>query len=197
MKRTFKFLVPTVEISLVASLCSLLQSILASNEVSAIAYVFVFCCVWCLGGGYGEVDGINYKRSFSNWWKEKFKAPRFPTKGSVFDYYVDLENSTFAEWSNLANDDFKDQIDTSRAISNYTVPTVDTIGVQFLMRKLIKVQHSPMLVGSTGCGKTQIIKGLLDQLCAGIPGDTDEYLQQIINFNYYTDSTLLQTNLEQ
>jgi dynein heavy chain len=177
MKRSFKFLVPTVEINMVVSLCSLLQSILATSEVSAIAYVFVFCCVWCLGGGYGEIDGINHKRLFSNWWKEKFKAPRFPTKGSDFDYYVDLENSTFAEWSNLASDDFKDQIDTSKSISNYTVPTVDTIGVQFLMKKLIKVQHSPMLVGSTGCGKTQIMKGLLDTLCAGVPGDNDEYLQ--------------------
>ena len=130
MKRSFKFLIPTVEISMVTSLCSLLQSILASGEVSAIAYVFVFCCVWCLGGGFGESsDGVNYKRSFSNWWKDKFKAPRFPTKGSVFDYYVDIETSSFAEWSNLATDDFKDKIDTSKAISNYTVPTVDTIGV--------------------------------------------------------------------
>ena len=62
MKRTFKFSVPTVEISMIASLCSLLQSILATSEVSAIAYVFVFCCVWCLGGGFDEKDGINYKR---------------------------------------------------------------------------------------------------------------------------------------
>ena len=75
------------------------------------------------------MNGINYRRSFSNWWKDKFKAPRFPTKGSVFDYYVDLENSNFAEWSNLASDDFKETIDTSKAIQNYTVPTVDTIGV--------------------------------------------------------------------
>ena len=64
------------------------------------------------------------------------------------------------------------------------------------MKKLIKVQHSPMLIGSTGCGKTQITKGLLDTLCESGDG-SDEFLQQIINFNYYTDSTLLQTNLEQ
>ena len=47
-----------------------------------------------------------------------------------------------------------------------------------------------MLIGNSGCGKTQIIKGLLDNLVAH-GDDGDEYLQQIINFNYYTDSTLL------
>ena len=49
-----------------------------------------------------------------------------------------------------------------------------------------------MLVGNAGCGKTQIIKGLLNDMTA----KGDEYLQQIINFNYYTDSTLLQMQLE-
>ena len=176
MKKTFKFSVPTTEISLISSLCSLLQAILASSEVSAVAFVFVFCCVWCLGGGFDEKDGINYRRSFSNWWKDKFKTPRFPSKGSVFDYYVDLENSAFAEWSQLADDNFKDQIDTSKSISNYTVPTPDTIGVQFIMKRLLKVQHSPMLIGQSGCGKTQIIKGLLDSLVAH-GDDGDEYLQ--------------------
>jgi hypothetical protein len=45
-------------------------------------------------------------------------------------------------------------IDTSKSISNYTVPTVDTISTQYLMRQFIQVQHSPLLVGNAGCGKT-------------------------------------------
>jgi ATP-dependent Clp protease ATP-binding subunit ClpA len=44
-----------------------------------------------------------------------------------------------------------------------------------------------MLVGNAGCGKTQIIKGLLNELTAG----GEDYRQQIINFNFFTDSTLL------
>ena len=50
------------------------------------------------------------------------------------------------------------------------------------------------MVGLAGCGKTQIIKGLLNELCA--PQDSN-YLQQIVNFNYYTDANLLQMILEQ
>lgn len=60
------------------------------------------------------------------------------------------------------------------------------------MKKFISVNISPLLVGNAGCGKTQITKGLLNDMTTS----TDEYLQQIINFNYYTDSTLLQSQLE-
>jgi dynein heavy chain, axonemal len=72
------------------------------------------------------------------------------------------------------------------------VPTPDTISAQFLMKKFIAVNISPLLVGNAGCGKTQITKGLLNDMTSA----TDDYLQQIINFNYYTDSTLLQSQLE-
>jgi len=72
------------------------------------------------------------------------------------------------------------------------VPTVDTIATQQIMNYFIKVGHSPLLIGQAGCGKTQIIKGLLNDLTT----KTDEYLQQIVNFNFYTDSMLLQTILE-
>jgi ATP-dependent Clp protease ATP-binding subunit ClpA len=55
------------------------------------------------------------------------------------------------------------------------------------MRKYLSVNYSPLLVGNAGCGKTQIIKGLLNEMTS----TADDYLQQIINFNFYTDSTLL------
>ena len=32
------------------------------------------------------------------------------------------------------------------------------------MKKYIGVNYSPLLVGNAGCGKTQIIKGLLNEL---------------------------------
>ena len=61
------------------------------------------------------------------------------------------------------------------------------------MKQFVQINHSPLLVGIAGCGKTQIIKGLLTEMCA----NGDEYLQQIVNFNFYTDANLLQMNLEQ
>lgn len=83
--------------------------------------------------------------------------------------------------------------DTSRPISSYTIPTMDTISANYLMKQFISVEHSPMLIGNAGCGKTQITMGLLNELTT----TTDQYIMQIVNFNFYTDSLLLQNVLEQ
>jgi len=68
------------------------------------------------------------------------------------------------DWNKLRNDSIESSIDTSKPITNYTIPTADTIASQYLMKKFIKINVPPMLVGAAGCGKTQIIKGLLNEL---------------------------------
>lgn len=174
------------------TICKLIESILATNEVKGLEWVFVFCCVWCLGAGFTELNSINYRKSFSDWWKDKWKICKFPAKGTVFDYYIDYEANKPEEWIKMQTKDITDSLDTSKPIQNFTIPTTDTISTQYLMKKFITVNISPMLVGNAGCGKTQIIKGLLNDMTT----TGDDYLQQIINFNYYTDSTLLQQQLE-
>jgi dynein heavy chain, axonemal len=191
--KSYKHVVPQVQLAMVMSMTKLLDNILAQKEVKGLEYIFVFACIWCIGGGYIEKDGKDYKKEFSNWWKDKWKVIKFPSKGTVFDYYVDTENSKLEDWSKMQTVDIVSTIDTSKSIPSYTIPTVDTISAQYLMRQFINNNHCPILVGLAGCGKTQIIKGLLNELV----GTGDDYLQQIINFNYYTDANLLQLNLEQ
>ena len=59
-------------------------------------------------------------------------------------------------------------------------------------RKTILKIHAPvMCIGSAGCGKTQLCKTALAAL------DSETFSSFSINFNFYTDSTLLQTLLEQ
>jgi hypothetical protein len=96
-------------------------------------FIFVFACVWCIGGGFTEKEGVDYKAKFNAWWKEKWKVIKFPKK-TVFDYYVDTENAKLEEWSNMTSTDIISTIDTSKSIANYTIPTVDTISASFLMR---------------------------------------------------------------
>jgi len=174
IKRALKYIVPVVEISLIISLCKLLESILAKEEVKSLEFLFVFACVWCLGGGFALKDNRNYRKEFSDYWKDKFKSPvKFPTQNTVFDYYVDFEANKFEQWSKMEVGNIEKEIDTSKSISNFTVPTPDTIAAQYLMERFIKVNHSPLLVGIAGCGKTQIIKGMLNQLTT----QTEDYLQ--------------------
>jgi dynein heavy chain len=132
--KSFKHVVQQAEITMIMSLCKLLQSILKPGEVKGLEYIFVFACIWCIGGAYIEKEGKDYKKDFSNWWKDKWKVIKFPSKGTVFDYYVDVENSKLEDWSKISNSDIVSTIDTSKSISSYTIPTVDTIAASFLMK---------------------------------------------------------------
>jgi len=187
MRKNFKNIVPTVLISQVMNICKLLEVILAQNEVKGLEYVFVFATIWCLGAGLEIQEGNKSKLQFDKFWREHWKIIKFPAKGTVFDYYVDIESSQLKDWFNLRNEGIEKSIDTSKSITHYTIPTNDTIASQFLMRRFIHQGVAPMLVGNAGCGKTQIIKGLLNELTAG----GEDYRQQVVNFNYFTDSTLL------
>jgi len=100
IRKTFKYLVPVVEITLVVCICKLLESMLV-GEIKGLEYIFVFACVWCLGSGFAEKDGHDYRKEFSAWWKDKWKTVRFGNKGTVFDYYVDVEKNSLEEWSKL------------------------------------------------------------------------------------------------
>jgi dynein heavy chain len=120
---------------MVVSICKLIENILNHNEVKSIEWIFVFACIWCIGGGFGEKDGKDYRQMFDKWWKsEKGKIIKFPGKGSVFDYFIDIENTKLEEWTKMATGDIVASIDTSKSIQSYTVPTPDTISAQYIMK---------------------------------------------------------------
>ncbi|KAH8062045.1 hypothetical protein JL721_8764 [Aureococcus anophagefferens] len=41
---------------------------------------------------------LDYKRTFSEWWKKQFRNVQFPTKDTVFDYWLDTESMSFESW---------------------------------------------------------------------------------------------------
>lgn len=175
---------------MVVSICKLIENILNHNEVKSIEWIFVFACIWCIGGGFGEKDGKDYRALFDKWWKsEKGKIIKFPGKGTVFQYYIDIENTKLEEWAKMSSNDIVNSIDTSKSIQSYTIPTPDTISAQYIMKQFVQINHSSMLSGLAGFGKTQIIKGLLNELC---DAPNSDYIQQIVNFNFYTTANLLQ-----
>jgi len=36
---------------------------------------------------------------FSKWWTTEFKTVKFPTQGTVFDYYIEAESKKFELWT--------------------------------------------------------------------------------------------------
>lgn len=43
----------------------------------------------------------DHREEFSKWWLAHFKTVKFPSQGTVFDYYIDPETKKFEPWSKL------------------------------------------------------------------------------------------------
>ncbi|CAE7882670.1 ODA11 [Symbiodinium sp. KB8] len=185
IRKSTKIQVPYVEVALISSLCSLLDARLPSHNLEAVEAWFVFCIIFATGSSLAEVDGVDYRKAFSNWWKNEMKTIKYPTKGLVFDLYV--RDSRLEEWSTLVE---PLQYRSTTPMGEITVPTTETVCLDYFMKALIEVNHPVMLIGLAGCGKTQSCTGLLKRL------DHEVFMGYKMNMSYYTDSTMLQTMME-
>jgi len=154
IKKHCKFLVPVTPISQVISICKSLQTLL-KGDVKNLEYLFVYALIWAVGGSLAEKDSIDYRKEFSNWWKGAWKtAVKFPSKGTIFDYFVDQssDSSKFTEWSKkLENKEFDPLTET---MGNVTVNTIETIATSEFIKAYLMVKHPSLLIGNSGCGKT-------------------------------------------
>ena len=41
---------------------------------------------------------VDYRVEFSKWWVTEFKTVKFPSQGTVFDYYLDGEAKKWVPW---------------------------------------------------------------------------------------------------
>ena len=90
IRRAFKPLVPLAEFCMAATLCTFLDGLLTPDNVGlkdATHYelYFTFAAVWACGSALSVVGGTDYRKEFSKWWKESFKAIKFPHRGEVCD----------------------------------------------------------------------------------------------------------------
>ncbi|KAM9002992.1 dynein axonemal heavy chain 9 [Sarcophilus harrisii] len=133
------------------------------------------------------VQLVDYRAEFSKWWITKFKTIKFPSQGTIFDFYIDPETKKFESWSKLIP---KFEFDPDLPLQACLVHTVETIRVCYFMEKLLEHQRPIMLVGNAGTGKSVLVRAKLSSL------DADEYMVTNVPFNYYTTSAMLQAVLE-
>ena len=157
--------------------------------------LFCFCAIWAMGGILTDKDGVDYRRNFSDWFRQNFKQYRIPTKGTIFDYYVvmDPENPHFEEWAKKIPEI---EYHPSENIKYVTVPTSETVSVSEMMEKLLEIGHPSLLIGMAGCGKTQIARGMLEENRAKNE-KTNSFTYVTVNFNYYSDTYIMQSVLIQ
>ncbi|NXY74435.1 DYH9 protein, partial [Glareola pratincola] len=193
LRTRFKKIIPIPEQSMVQMLCYLLECLLTEENTppdcpkELYELYFVFAAVWAFGGSMFQDQLLDYRVEFSKWWVAEFKTIKFPSQGTVFDFYIDPETKKFEPWSKLIP---QYEFDPEVPLQACLVPTAETVRVRYFMDRLLERQRPVMLVGTAGTGKSVLVGDKLSSL------DTDTYVVKKVPFNYYTTSAMLQGVLE-
>jgi len=185
----FRHVVPLLDFGLVQTITNFLQGLwtidnLGSKDTNAIEIYFVFAAVWGFGGGFTISSGIDFRKKFSQWWKDTWKDIKFPHRGEVYDVFVDKAKKDFVSWSDIVPELEYDS--TTTKMSLVTVPTMETVAISFFLDNLLPNKHGMILIGAAGCGKTAMINGKLRTL-------SEDYGSLTININYFTNSKMFQS----
>lgn len=152
----------------------------------------------------------DYRAEFSRWWSKEMRAVKFPSQGTVFDYFIDSETKKFSPWSEKMvpfelEPDVPLQVCTNlkyclilgsfltSLFSHMThcvfqtvlVHTPETICLTYFMDLLLQRGKPIMLVGNAGVGKTILVSDKVAKL-------KEDYMVAKVPFNYYTTSAMLQ-----
>ncbi|XP_076398736.1 dynein axonemal heavy chain 9 isoform X2 [Peromyscus maniculatus bairdii] len=193
LRTRFKKMIPVPEQSMVQMLCYLLECLLTKEDIPAdcpkelYELYFVFAAIWAFGGAVVQDQLVDYRAEFSKWWLTEFKTVKFPSQGTVFDYYIDPATKKFEPWAKLIP---QFEFDPEMPLQACLVHTSETIRVCYFMERLMELRRPVMLVGSAGSGKSVLVGAKLASL------DPEKYLVKNVPFNYYTTSAMLQAVLE-
>jgi len=110
-KTKVRHIAPMVDIALVQSICSVLDSLLIEygDKIKALkeddqklAYenFFVFAGMWGIGGGVGggQEDEKDLK-DFNSLWKSLAKNSKIPEAGLCYDYFYDVIEQKWQSWN--------------------------------------------------------------------------------------------------
>eukprot|EP00891_Asterochloris_glomerata_P001497 jgi/Astpho2/1497/e_gw1.00026.129.1_t len=201
-------IMPTPELSQVASLSRLLQAVLMPARFSgilapftdstkhALQNLFAFCYVWALGGTLEAAS----RDPFDKFVRDAFQgvANYPPGAGLVHDYYCDPDsppapaspcrNFALRSWEEVVPP-FK--YDPQQPYFQIQVPTVDTTRFSWLLQAALEVQQPVLLTGGTGVGKTALVQSVLRQQDAG-----GQAVPVMLNYSAQTTSAAAQQIIE-
>ncbi|KAK0086060.1 hypothetical protein PV325_003945 [Microctonus aethiopoides] len=192
LRTRFKKITPIADMAHVEMLCHLLHCLLkpelTTNDFTKDHYelYFVFAAVWAFGSAMFQDQTIDYRVEYTKWWVNEFKQIKFPTQGTVFDYFIDAETKEFTLWCERLP---KFELDPDMPLQAALVYTSESIRVKYFLDLLMEDRHPVMLVGTAGCGKTVLVSEKLLQL-------SENYAIANVPFNFYTSSEMLQKILE-
>ncbi|XP_066581161.1 dynein beta chain, ciliary [Prorops nasuta] len=192
LRSRFKKITPIADMAHVEMLCQLLHCLL-KPEVTTSGFskehyelYFVFAAVWAFGSSMFQDQTVDYRVEFTKWWTNEFKQVKFPSQGTVFDYFIDPETKYFAHWSERLP---KFELDPELPLQAVLVYTSECIRIKYFLDLLMPEKYPIILIGTAGCGKTVLVSDKLLQL-------SENYAVANVPFNFYTSSEMLQKILE-
>ena len=156
IKTRFKKITPIVENAHVHMLCGLLECLLTPENTPPdcpkdhYELYFVFACIWAFGSALFQDQLVDHRVEFSKWWLTDFKTVKFPSVGTVFDYYVDNETKRFEPWTNIIE---PFTLDPELPLQAALVNTNETTRIRFFLDLLVEKGRPIMLVGAAGTVK--------------------------------------------
>ncbi|XP_033023836.1 dynein heavy chain 11, axonemal-like [Lacerta agilis] len=187
-----KTITPVPENSMVQTLCSLLDCLLTPENVppdsprELYEVYFAFASVWAFGGALFQDQLIDYRMEFSRWWIKEMRTIKFPSQGTVFDYFIDPDTKKFTLWSEKIPGT---EIEADVPLQTVLIHTSETIRLRYFVDLLLEKGQPIMLVGNAGVGKTILMSDKFSKL-------SEDYMVAKVPFNYYTTSAMLQRVLE-
>ncbi|XP_075968107.1 dynein axonemal heavy chain 2 [Anarhichas minor] len=165
-KRNCTELIPITELNGVTSLCRLYDSLATSsngvntldtnNLGTMVELWFVFSLIWSICATVDE-DGRKRVDNFI-----RGMEGTFPFKDTVYEYYVDTKNKTWASFEDKLPKGWR--FNANAPFYKIMVPTVDTVRYNFLVMALVLGQYPVLLTGPVGTGKTSVAQSVLQGL---------------------------------
>ncbi|XP_014680873.1 PREDICTED: dynein heavy chain 2, axonemal-like [Priapulus caudatus] len=183
--------VPISQLNGVVALCRLFDALatekngvdpVSESFVQMIELWFMFSMIWSVCASVDEES----RKKMDNYLRELEGS--FPAKDTVYEYYVDVKNKTWALWEDKLKAGWK--YSPSMPFYRIIVPTVDTVRYDFLVSNLIQANCPVLVTGPVGTGKTSIVQNVLGNL------DSKTYSILTVNMSAQTTSNNVQDIIE-
>ncbi|XP_050296141.1 dynein axonemal heavy chain 2 isoform X2 [Anthonomus grandis grandis] len=185
-------IVECCELNLVSSFCKMLEIFITKeNGVNpndeehfedSVRNWFLFCMIWSICCTTNEEGRMKFDTLIRE------KEGVFPIKDTVYEYFVDVQNYSFASWEEKLKYGWK--YDPTWPFYKLIVPTIDTVRYEFVVNALLHKGFPVLLTGPVGTGKTSTAQSVLGAINAG------DYTVLNVNMSAQTSSINLQDAIE-
>ncbi|KAG7298071.1 hypothetical protein JYU34_018841, partial [Plutella xylostella] len=190
--KKYKRITPLTELQQIQLTCYLLECFMNKNLLPSdcpkewYETYFVFAACWGFGSALFQDQLVDWRSEFSKWFTNEFKSIKFPSTGTVFNFYIDPESKKFVPWSEKIE---SFEMDPDLPLQSCLVSTAETTRTRFFMDLLVAQGRPVMLVGAAGSGKSVSVAAKLNSL-------SDSYAVTNVPLNFYTTSEMMQKILE-